>query len=165
MLLSFLFKQKKINYLTEIKRAVRILSKKSIEMIIVIERGQPLNLIIPDQVSNLSLSAENIIELAKNKQGPIVISRDRIAATECLLPFPENIFFSQLTDSQLACLGVSQLSDAVSIVVSEGGRIALSCFNSIKTNLSIGEFDQLIDNIFDLENNIRTKKQLIVRRV
>ncbi len=117
----------------QIVRACSYMSKNNIGALIIIERTMSLN----DIVNTGELIDANInSQLIKNiffknsplHDGAMVIRNNRICAAACILPVSHNTDISK--DYGLrhrAALGITQQSDAISIVVSEEtGRMAIA---------------------------------------
>ncbi len=109
----------------EIVRAVRIMSKDQIGVLLVLERETGLN----DYAdSGVYLNADVSSELLQNiffpkaalHDGATIIRGDKIYAAGCFLPLSENPSISKsLGTRHRAALGLSEQSDAFIIVVSE----------------------------------------------
>jgi len=109
----------------EIVRAVQKLAKSKLGALIVIERKTGLNDVIE---TGVKVDAKVTEELLENifipntplHDGAVIIREDRIAAAGCFLPLTENPNTGkQLGTRHRAALGISELSDSLSIVVSE----------------------------------------------
>lgn len=70
--------------------------------------------------------------------GAVIISENRIKAAKCVLPLTENTVFPfRLGLRHRAAVGITELSDAISIIVSEqSGEIAISRNGALKTNIT-----------------------------
>lgn len=109
----------------EIVRAVQVLVKNKIGALIILERETGIN----DHIETGTLvdgiiSAEFLINIfiprSPLHDGAAIIRGDRLAAAGCFLPLSENPDLSkELGTRHRAALGLSELSDAVAIVVSE----------------------------------------------
>jgi diadenylate cyclase len=118
--------------LEEVVDAVVALSRQRIGALIAIERHVPLT---PYFESGTPLNAEIASKLLQTifykgtelHDGAVIIQGSRLAAAGCKLPLAEDPeFATQLGTRHLAALGLSEESDAVTIVVSEEtGRISL----------------------------------------
>ena len=111
--------------INEIVRSVQNLARLKTGALIVIERKTGINEIIETgvkidgQLSGALL--ENIFVVnTPLHDGAVVIRGDRIAAAGCFLPLTDNTNISkQLGTRHRAALGISEISDAIAIVVSE----------------------------------------------
>ncbi len=119
--------RKKIHYKTidEIVRAVQILSVEKTGALIVIERttklddiagsGTKLNADISD-----ALLRNIFVNRAPLHDGAVIISEGKVLAASCILPLPRRTILSgDLGTRHRAGVGVSEISDAVTIIVSE----------------------------------------------
>jgi diadenylate cyclase len=109
----------------EIVKAVQKLAKSKLGALIVIERKTGLNDVIE---TGVKIDAKVTEELLENifipntplHDGAVIIREDRIAAAGCFLPLTENPNTGkQLGTRHRAALGISELSDSLSLVVSE----------------------------------------------
>lgn len=117
----------------EIIKAVNYLSRGKIGALIVFERNTGLNEYkesgIPTQsVITSELLINIFIPNTPLHDGAIIIQDHRIAAAACYLPLSENPFISkELGTRHRAAIGISEVGDAVSVVVSEEtGQISLA---------------------------------------
>lgn len=117
----------------EIIKAVNYLSRRKIGALIVFERDTGLNEYtesgIPIQSVITSQLLINIfIPNTPLHDGAVIIQGHRISAAACYLPLSENPFISkELGTRHRAAIGISEVGDAVSIVVSEEtGQISLA---------------------------------------
>ena len=119
--------KKKIQYKTidSVVRAVEELSSEKTGALIVFEMTTKLDDIIE---SGTRLNAEISDQLLRNifvnkaplHDGAVIISDGRIAAASCILPLPKRTIVSgDLGTRHRAAVGLSELSDAITIVVSE----------------------------------------------
>lgn len=124
-------------------KAVSYLAKRRIGALIVVERRTGLS----DYVeSGIRLDADLNSEILSNiftpkaplHDGAVIIRRDRIAAAGCYLPLSENPFISnELGTRHRAGMGISELTDAVTIIVSEEtGQISLAIQGQLERGLS-----------------------------
>lgn len=127
----------------EITKAVTYLSNKHIGALIVVERETGLS----DYVeSGVELQAKVSNELLRNiflpnsplHDGAVVIRDDSIMAAGCFLPLTENPFISkELGTRHRAAIGMSEISDAFVIVVSEEtGRISVAVGGNIEHGIT-----------------------------
>ncbi len=109
----------------EIVKAVQKLAKSKLGALIVIERKTGLNDVIETGVKIDAKVSEELLEniFIPNTplhDGAVIIRDDRIAAAGCFLPLTENPNTGkQLGTRHRAALGISELSDSLSLVVSE----------------------------------------------
>ena len=117
--------QLQYNVVDNVCKAVQILSVEKTGALIVIERTTQLDQIIG---SGVKLNAEVTDSLLRNifynraplHDGAIVIEDGKIAAASCILPLPQRTTVdSDLGTRHRAAIGLSEISDAIIIVVSE----------------------------------------------
>lgn len=117
----------------EIIKALNYLSRRKIGALIVFERNTGINEYtesgIPIQSVITSQLLINIfIPNTPLHDGAVIIQGHKITAAACYLPLSENPFISkELGTRHRAAIGISEVGDAVSIVVSEEtGQISLA---------------------------------------
>jgi diadenylate cyclase len=83
--------------------------------------------------------------------GAIIISDNRIKAAKCVMPLTENAIFPiQLGLRHRAAVGISELSDAIAIAVSEQtGEISLARNGALKTNITPKQLGEVLAEEFD----------------
>lgn len=110
-----------------------------------IETGTPLNSIVTSE-----LLINIFIPNTPLHDGAVILQKNRIAAAGCYLPLSENPFISkELGTRHRAALGISEVTDAITIVVSEEtGAVSLTTNGDINRNLSIKEFEIQLRNIW-----------------
>ena len=118
-------KQDKYQMIKNITKATHMLSMEKTGALIVIERTIGLDDILHSgMVINADVSDSLLRNLFFTKaplhDGAVVIDNDRIAAASCILPLSKNTpLDSDLGTRHRAAVGVSEISDAIAIVVSE----------------------------------------------
>ncbi|MBS5913717.1 MAG: diadenylate cyclase CdaA [Paenibacillus macerans] len=117
----------------EIIKAVNYLSRRKIGALIVFERDTGLNEYTESGIPMQSLiSSQLLINIfipnTPLHDGAVIIQGHKISAAACYLPLSENPFISkELGTRHRAAIGISEVGDAVSIVVSEEtGQISLA---------------------------------------
>ncbi|OEG00232.1 TIGR00159 family protein [Vulcanibacillus modesticaldus] len=135
--------QTHIKLVEEIIKAVSYLSKRRIGSLIVIERNTGLSEYIESGVSlNADVTSELLINIfipnTPLHDGAVIIRKDKIMAAGCYLPLSENPFISkELGTRHRAGIGMTELSDAISLIVSEEtGHFSISMNGQIERGLT-----------------------------
>ena len=117
----------------EITKAVRELSGTKTGALIVVQRGESLADIEKTGIMlDASLTSQLLINIFEHNtplhDGAVVIRDGRVAAATCYLPLSHNSFISKdLGTRHRAAVGISEVSDSMTIVVSEEtGRVSLA---------------------------------------
>lgn len=117
----------------EIIRAVRSMSKKKVGALIVFERKTGITEMIESGIAMESrISSELLMNIftpnSPLHDGAVIVRGNQIMAAGCYLPLSENPFISkELGTRHRAGIGVSEVSDAISLIVSEEtGQVSLS---------------------------------------
>jgi len=142
-LLSFLFQNNDSpDLIIELIRAVRVLSERNVRAMIVVD----LNSFIEKE--NQTIDA---IELANQfinkKRESIVIRYKKIVDFNITPPFPANVHYHNLSNGELACLGISQNTGQISLYIDDNGKISLAYQNSIKLDLKSTQVEKIIKAI------------------
>ena len=137
--------------LEEVNRAVHRLSELRYGGLIVIERRTGLrNYAESGKELNAELSSEMLITLftpyTPLHDGAVIISGDYILAAACSLPLTTNPRYRKLFGMRhKAAVGVSELSDAVVIVVSEEtSKISIAFNGTLYTDINKTEFKDVL---------------------
>ena len=118
-------KQRQYHVISNIAKAVHVLSVEKTGALIVIERTTQLDDVLHSgTMINADVSDSLLRNLFYNRaplhDGAVVISDDKIAAAACILPLPRRTFVEgDLGTRHRAAIGLSEVSDALIIVVSE----------------------------------------------
>lgn len=133
----------------EIIRAVRVLQKKRISAILVVEKS--------NQIKN-SISAEEIIgRVLQSHQGAVRLNFEEIKSINCLLPFPEKVCRKEYSDQELGCLGLSQSSRAVIVSISASGEITVCYNNSLRRSISPQRLHSILVLLFNQREPVAKK--------
>lgn len=118
-------KQKQYVTIQNICKAVHVLSVEKTGALIVISRNTSLDEVLHSGTTiNADVSDSLLRNLFYNRaplhDGAVVIEGDRIAAASCILPLPKRtVVDGDLGTRHRAAIGLSEISDAIIIVVSE----------------------------------------------
>lgn len=131
--------------------AVSAMSFRRIGALIVIEKRNKLHdFVNAGEIIDSVMSLRLILSIFNPKSvlhdGAVIISNDRIMAAKVVLPLTKNTEFKQKFGTRhLAAIGITEVSDAIAIVVSEQtGRVSMAMKGSIKTDIAFEEMMQLI---------------------
>lgn len=151
--------------------ACATLAKERTGALIVFERSSPLE---EYQKSGTVIDAVVSSELLRNifftkaalHDGAVLIRNDRIAAAGCVLPLTENhTVSSDLGTRHRAGLGMSEVSDAVVVIVSEEtGVISVAIDGMLKRYLSAATLEKLLRNELAPEQEEKTRNVLTLLR-
>lgn len=127
----------------EIIKAASYLSKRRIGALMVIERNTGLTDYVEsgtqlDAVISSELLINIFIPNTPLHDGAVIIRKEQIVAAGCYLPLSENPYISkELGTRHRAAIGLTEISDAVSVVVSEEtGHISVSINGQIERGLT-----------------------------
>lgn len=149
----------------EVIKAVNYLSRRKIGALIVFERETGLN----DYVeSGIQIGSQISSEILTNifipntplHDGAVMIRKNTLLAAGCYLPLSENPFISkELGTRHRAAIGMSEVSDAVCVAVSEEtGQVSLALHGQIVRDI---KEESLISKLFD---ELRPEKSKVKER-
>lgn len=152
---SYLYGEKDFEpMLDEMIKAIQVLVKKKLGALIVFERETGLNEFIETGISiDGQISAELMINIFLSRSplhdGAVIIRGNRLVAAGCYLPLTENPNLStELGTRHRAALGVSELSDAVAVIVSEEtGVVSLTSNGKLTRYLDEKTLKQMLINL------------------
>ena len=149
------------------KKSVSYMAKRRIGALISIEKETGLNEYIETGIKmDASISSELLINVfipnTPLHDGAVIVKKNQIAAAACYLPLSESAFISkELGTRHRAALGLSEVTDAITVVVSEEtGAISITVNGNLHRNLSIAEFEELLRKMWfgpEQDSNLATK--------
>ena len=153
-LISMKEEQREIDrVIAQIVSACEIMSKERTGVLIVFERTTSL---MDYQKSGTVIDAQVSSELLRNifftkaalHDGAVIIRNERIAAAGCVLPLTQNRnISSDLGTRHRAAIGMSEVSDAVVVIVSEEtGTISVAVSVMLKRHLAPQTLEKLLLN-------------------
>ena len=149
--------------INEVVRSVQNLARMKVGALIVIERKTGINEIIETGVKidgELSSALlENIFVVnTPLHDGAVVLRGDRIAAGRCFLPLIENnIISKQLGTRHRAAIGITEVSDAIAIVVSEEtGVISIADNGKLTRYLDAKALKEILKKVYIREKEPRS---------
>ena len=153
--------------ISEIVKAVEIMSLKKIGALIVIERNTKVSEVLKE---GINLSAKVSSELIQNifmprtplHDGAIVIDKSEILAAKCILPLASEVSVPKnLGTRHRAAVGITEISDALVIVVSEEtGIISLVENGKLRRELTGDTLKELLITKLD-----RTKTAVNIKNI
>jgi len=155
--ITHFFSQKKVAkdksdaWIMQIVLACQELSKKKTGALIVLEESSYLDEFVHsgerlDAIISGQLMQNIFFKNSPLHDGAVIISNFRIKAAACILPVAhdENLP-KEMGLRHRAALGITQVTDAKAIVVSEGtGKISLAYMGEIKQKLTIEDLERLL---------------------
>ncbi|WP_066370831.1 diadenylate cyclase CdaA [Neobacillus fumarioli] len=145
-----------------IVKATEYMAKRRIGALISIERETGMSDYIETGIAlNSQISSELLINIfipnTPLHDGAVIIQKNNVAAAACYLPLSESPFISkELGTRHRAALGISEVTDSVTVVVSEEtGGISMTKNGKLHRDLSTEEFKQLLTS--ELVTNYRSR--------
>lgn len=150
----------------EVIKSVNYLSRRKIGALIVFERETGLNDYVETGIQiNSKISSEILTNIfipnTPLHDGAVMIRNNTLLAAGCYLPLSENPFISkELGTRHRAAIGMSEVSDAVCVAVSEEtGQVSLALHGQIVRDI---KEESLISKLFD---ELRPEKNKVKERV
>ncbi|WP_431028398.1 diadenylate cyclase CdaA [Lysinibacillus sp. LZ02] len=152
------------------KKSVSYMAKRRIGALISIEKETGLTEYIETGIKmNADMSSELLINIfipnTPLHDGAVIMQKDKITAAACYLPLSESAFISkELGTRHRAALGLSEVTDAIVIIVSEEtGAISIAFDGKIDRNLTIDEFTVKLRKLWfgsEQESNLNLASKL-----
>lgn len=139
-------------------KAVLNLSKRHIGALIVFEQKTVLQDVIESgTLLNASISTELIENIfypnAPLHDGAVIIKGTRIIAAGCFLPVSEQLIEKELGARHRAGLGISEISDSITFIISEEtGIITVARNGQLLRNADIKVLRHILEEIFEKKN-------------
>lgn len=150
-----IFITSELKLVTEIIPAIKEMSEKETGALIVLEQETGVRNITETGVNiDAVISKELILNIFSPKSalhdGAIVIRGSRIAAVACILPVSANPALGRtLGTRHRAAFALSEISDAVSVVVSEEtGQISLVYGGKLEQNITVEELQKRLNEMY-----------------
>ncbi len=154
----------------ELTKAAFAMSKTRTGALIVIERTEPLDSIIETGITlDAVISRQLLINIFEHNtplhDGAVVIRSNEIAAATCYLPLSSNQDINKsLGTRHRAAIGISEVSDAVTIVVSEEtGAVSVAYEGELTVMDDIQTMKDRLSS-FKQEEKVRTRAGIRFRR-
>lgn len=136
-----------------VAKATAYMAKRRIGALISIEKETGLNEYIETGISlDSNISSEILINIfipnTPLHDGAVIIQKNKVAAAACYLPLSESPFISkELGTRHRAALGVSEVTDCITVIVSEEtGSVSLAHNGELHRDLKAEEFKEILTN-------------------
>ena len=149
------------------------MSEHKIGAIIILERGTKLGEIMKTgTMLNANISPQLLTNIFMSNtplhDGATIISGGRIKAAACFLPLTQNNSFSkELGTRHRAAIGISEVADCISIVVSEEtGKISIATDGDLRRNITVPKLKETIIKALGSDDNQKlTQKSTFMSRI
>ncbi|OGS44654.1 MAG: TIGR00159 family protein [Elusimicrobia bacterium RIFOXYD2_FULL_34_15] len=165
--LTRLFMREEITAIKELVSAIKECSNKKIGMLIVVEQGTGLKDIIEKGVKiNGDVSHEILVSIFNPRSplhdGAVIVKGSKIVAAACVLPSTENPAISKFLGMRhRAAIGITEVSDALVIVVSEEtGIISFSHNGIFERNVDADSLEKILIDIWKKNERRFLKKKV-----
>ena len=149
-------RKKNLDYIMPVVYACMSMSKSKTGALIVFQRNVPLMDYektgdIIDANINTRLIENIFFKNSPLHDGAMIISRRRIASAGCILPVSHDMHIpKELGLRHRAALGMSQVTDAICVIVSEEtGHISMARDGSLKVRLSAPDLEHALSAALD----------------
>ena len=149
-------RKKNLDYIMPVVYACMSMSKSKTGALIVFQRNVPLMDYektgdIIDANINTRLIENIFFKNSPLHDGAMIISRRRIASAGCILPVSHDMHIpKELGLRHRAALGMSQVTDAICVIVSEeSGHISMARDGSLKVRLSAPDLEHALSAALD----------------
>lgn len=140
-------------------KATDYMAKRRIGALISIERETGMSDYIETGIPlDAKVSSELLINIfipnTPLHDGAVIIQKNNVAAAACYLPLSESPFISkELGTRHRAALGISEVTDSITVIVSEEtGNISLTKNGELHRNLTLEGFRELISHDLIISN-------------
>ncbi len=144
-----------LKFMKELLPSIKEMKEKKIGALIVLQHDIGLrNFIETGTILNAQLSKELLLTIFSHgtvlHDGAVILNGTRVISAGCILPVSENPSISKILGTRhRAGLGITEVSDAVSIIVSEEtGQISIAYEGKLEQNLTIEELEKRITEIY-----------------
>lgn len=145
-----------------ISKATDYMAKRRIGALISIERETGMSDYIETGISlDSKISSELLINIfipnTPLHDGAVIIQKNNVAAAACYLPLSESPFISkELGTRHRAALGISEVTDSLTVVVSEEtGNISLTKNGELHRDVKAEEFKEILSNELLMNNKVK----------
>ncbi|MDP4086117.1 MAG: diadenylate cyclase CdaA [Bacillota bacterium] len=145
-----------------IVKATDYMAKRRIGALMSIERETGMSDYIETGISlNSNISSELLINIfipnTPLHDGAVIIQKSNVAAAACYLPLSESPFISkELGTRHRAALGISEVTDSITVVVSEEtGGISLTRNGELHRDLNVDAFRELLSSELSVKGKVK----------
>lgn len=149
-------------FIEAIVKATDYMAKRRIGALISIERETGMSDYIETGIAlDSKISSELLINIfipnTPLHDGAVIIQKNLVAAAACYLPLSESPFISkELGTRHRAALGISEVTDSVTVIVSEEtGNISLTKNGELHRGLTLDAFKSLLENELVTRNKVK----------
>jgi diadenylate cyclase len=149
-------------FIEAVVKATDYMAKRRIGALISIERETGMSDYIETGIAlNSKISSELLINIfipnTPLHDGAVIIQKNVVAAAACYLPLSESPFISkELGTRHRAALGISEVTDSITIIVSEEtGNISLTKNGELHRGLTLDAFKSLLENELVTKNKVK----------
>lgn len=161
--------KRKRELIVEIVTAASDMARRKCGALIVIERSTKLQNYIEDAVMldakvHYLLLESIFYPKSPLHDGAVIIRKDKILAARVILPLTTNKNISKyLGTRHLAALGISEESDAVTVVVSEEtGSLSIAYKGTIHRDISSRDMENLLEKLLILKDDLELSEAVIM---
>jgi len=147
--------------------ATTYMSERKIGALIILEKTTKLGDIMKSgTMLDAQVSSQLLINIFMSNtplhDGATIISGNRIKASACFLPLTQNNSFSkELGTRHRAAIGMSEIADSISVVVSEEtGRVSVASDGNLKRNINPNELKKIIIKELGNDDNAKPVQKL-----
>ncbi|WHY77798.1 diadenylate cyclase CdaA [Neobacillus sp. WH10] len=145
-----------------IVKATDYMAKRRIGALISIERETGMSDYIETGIQlNSNISSELLINIfipnTPLHDGAVIIQKNNVSAAACYLPLSESPFISkELGTRHRAALGISEVTDSMTVVVSEEtGNISLTKNGELHRDLKLEELKEILTSEMVIHNKVK----------
>lgn len=142
--------------ISEIIRACTEMAKVKTGALIVVEQNNPLTDVERTGIEvDAVVSSQLLINIFEHNtplhDGAVVVRGDRVTAATCYLPLSDNLTLSkELGTRHRAGVGISEVSDSLTIIVSEEtGRISTAFEGELNRNVDVETLRKMLEKVQD----------------
>ncbi|MBI5412386.1 TIGR00159 family protein [Candidatus Peregrinibacteria bacterium] len=146
-----------------IVRAAEILANKRLGALIVIQQHNPLREYIDTGILlNADISRELLLNIFSGKaplhDGAVIVQGGKLIAAGCVLPISEKRIEGHLGTRHRSAIGLSEMTDAVVVVVSEErGTISIAFDGKLRGNITTEDLEKILRQLMISEKNKKKK--------